>query len=63
MGETITEVDEMNECEECEQGEDACPKHATLIHESWHATGMWWVRFEMCHPECPGRKVPQKEAL
>jgi hypothetical protein len=45
---------EEEECKECNELEDACPKHAKEIHESWHKVGFWWIREEMCHENCPG---------
>jgi hypothetical protein len=44
------------DCPECEELDDACPKCALEIHESWHEQGMFWIRAELCHPNCPGLK-------
>lgn len=46
------------ECAKCAELEDACPECARKIHESWHEQGMWWIRAEECHDNCPGRLHP-----
>ncbi|HEX7313318.1 MAG TPA: hypothetical protein VF297_05330 [Pyrinomonadaceae bacterium] len=46
------------ECSEClcdETRVEPCAKCRRTIHESWHASGLWWIRREECHAECPGR--------
>lgn len=50
------EGDDLEEyCEDCDVLENPpCEKHRKVIHQSWHASGMWWIWQEYCSPECPG---------
>lgn len=47
------------DCPKCGEDTDAdapCAECRREIHESWHKQGLWWIRLEECHPECPGNK-------
>jgi hypothetical protein len=40
--------------EGCDPRVEPCPACRRKIHESWHEQGMYWIRANECHPECPG---------
>jgi hypothetical protein len=56
IGEMVRDSGADDDCPACADREDACPSCARKIHESWHKAGLWWIRMEECHPDCPGVK-------
>jgi hypothetical protein len=42
------------ECQACAESNRPCADCRRKIHESYHAVGLWWIRQEECHPDCPG---------
>jgi hypothetical protein len=51
----MSEYQHCDNCEVCKNEAIPCETCRRRIHEEWHKLGMWWVRAEECHVECPGR--------
>jgi hypothetical protein len=45
------------ECPICADAEEPCEACRKRIHQSWHAAGMWWIRFEECDETCPSHQA------
>lgn len=45
-----------DDCADCKDAVEPCAYHARMIHESWHEAGLFWIRREECHENCPGLK-------
>lgn len=46
-----------DDCPKCGDNTDAtgpCADCRRKIHEGWHLQGMYWIRPEECHEQCPG---------